>query len=412
MRSEQSFGIQFIMRTKGSSPEVGNIYVRITVNKQRTELSLKKTISVEKWDKAKGKAKGKNGDAKALNFFLDRIHSRLLECYQELSLNQEKITAEVIKEFYLGNHTKQHTISELIQYHNSTQSMKLSVSTKKNYRITANYIYSFLKKRKKLDDISLTKIDYRFLTDFDFFLRTLKPKDHQKPLHNNGLMKHMQRFRKILGLGVRLEWINRNPFDSYEIRFDKVERGYLSLDELKRIENKIFGITRLQQIRDLFIFSCYTGLAYSDAISLTPRELVKGNDGEIWINTERTKNKIPVSIPLLPKALEITEKYKDNPRSKNRGTIFPLISNQKLNNYLKEIADVCEIEKNLTFHLARHTFATTVTLTNGVPIETVSKLLGHRSISTTQIYAKVIENKISKDMNRLKKRLQKASGTT
>ena len=148
-----------------------------------------------------------------------------------------------------------------------------------------------------------------------------------------------------------------------------------------------------------------------NAISLTPKELVKGNDGEIWINTERTKNKIPVSIPLLPKALEITEKYKDNPRSKNRGTIFPLISNQKLNNYLKEIADVCEIEKNLTFHLARHTFATTVTLTNGVPIETVSKLLGHRSISTTQIYAKVIENKISKDMNRLKKRLQKASET-
>ncbi|MDD4426284.1 MAG: site-specific integrase [Mariniphaga sp.] len=399
------------MRTKGSSPECGSIYVRITVNKQRKELSIKKSFPVDKWDKAKGKAKGGNADSKALNFFLDRIHSKLLECYQELSLNQERITAEMIKEYYLGNHQKKHTISELIQYHDSTQSMKLSENTKKSYRVTAKYIHLFVKRVKKSDDISLTRIDYRFLADFDFFLRTFKPKDHKCPVRNNGVMKHMQRFRKILGLGVRLEWISRNPFDSYEIRFDKAKRGFLSLEELKRIESKNFNLTRLQQIKDLFIFSCYTGLSYCDAISLTPKELVKGDDGEIWINTERTKNNIPVNIPLLPKALEIIEKYKDNPRSINRGTIFPLISNQKLNNYLKEIAEICEIEKNLTFHLARHTFATTITLTNGVPIETVSKLLGHTCISTTQIYAKVIEIKISKDMCRLKKRLEKADET-
>jgi integrase len=218
-------------------------------------------------------------------------------------------------------------------------------------------------------------------------------------------MKHMQRFRKILNLGVRLEWLTKNPFNAYNVRFDKVERGFLTKYELKIIEKKKFSIERLELIKDLFIFSCYTGLAYTDAINLNLSEISIGIDGKKWIYSKREKTQTPLKIPVLPQALEIIEKYKSNPRSVNRGTIFPMVSNQKVNGYLKEIADICEIDKNLTFHLARHTFATTVTLSNGVPIETVSNLLGHKSISTTQIYAKVLENKVSEDMNRLMDRL-------
>ena len=215
----------------------------------------------------------------------------------------------------------------------------------------------------------------------------------------------MQRFRKILSLGVKLEWMDKNPFNAYEIRFDKVEREFLTEKELSAIEKKEISIERLQIIRDMFVFSCYTGLAYIDAVNLPVSSIRNGIDGQLWIYTKREKTKTPVKIPVLPKALEIIGRYKNNPRSAYYGTIFPMISNQKLNSYLKEIADLCGINKNLTFHLARHTFATSVTLRNGVPIETVSKLLGHKSISTTQIYAKVVENKVGEDMALLKSKL-------
>ena len=165
-------------------------------------------------------------------------------------------------------------------------------------------------------------------------------------------------------------------------------------------------IIRLQHAKDMFVFSCYTGLAYIDVYELSPQNVSLGIDGEYWISTYRHKTDIPVRIPLLPQALEIIEKYKNNPRVLESGRLLPVYANQLLNSYLKEIADFCGIEKPLTFHIARHTFATTVTLTNGVPIETVSKLLGHTSIKTTQIYAKVIEQKVSEDMRLLRQKMQ------
>jgi ABC-type glutathione transport system ATPase component len=185
----------------------------------------------------------------------------------------------------------------------------------------------------------------------------------------------------------------------------KKGRTFLTLEELQTIENKMFVIPRLQLIKDLFVFSCYTGLSYGDVMNLTNQNLCIGIDGKPWINSHRQKTSIPVKIPLLNKAIEIIEKYKTHPNTLSKENLFPTISNQKLNSYLKEIADVCQIQKNITFHIARHTFATTVTLSNGVPIETVSKLLGHSKITTTQIYAKVIERKVSEDMQKLEQRI-------
>lgn len=209
----------------------------------------------------------------------------------------------------------------------------------------------------------------------------------------------------MITLSFKLEWIEKDPFINFKAKFEKVERGYLTEMELERIEEKQFSIPRLQLVKDLFIFSCYTGLSYIDVINLIEDNINIGIDSELWIIKKREKTNKLLKIPILPKAEKLIDTYKTNPKSEINGTIFPKISNQKLNSYLKEVADVCSIKKNLTFHLARHTFATTVTLTNGVPIETVSNLLGHSRISTTQIYAKVIEKKISNDIRVLKKKL-------
>ncbi len=275
----------------------------------------------------------------------------------------------------------------------------------KNYYTTQKYLEKFLKEKRKLTDIGLVSINYKFVSDFEYYLKTYIPKDHQKRLGNNGVMKHMERFRKMINVALKNEWMEKDPFKAYKLKFVKYERGYLNDDELKLLEEKEFGIERLQSVMDLFIFSCYTGLAYIDTFCLTPSNIVKGVDGESWLITHRVKTKTPVKVPLLPKALEIIEKYKTNPRCIAEGSLLPKMSNQNLNGYLKEIADLCGIQKRLTFHLARHTFATTVTLSNGVPIESVSKMLGHTKISTTQVYAKVIERKLSEDMLLLKNKL-------
>lgn len=282
---------------------------------------------------------------------------------------------------------------------------KLKWGTQKNYYTTQKYISKFVKKQFNTSDMYLKQLDYNFILKFEKFLREYQPLDHQKKMENNSVMKHIERFRKMITLSFKLEWIERDPFINFKSKFEKVERGYLTEIELETIEEKQFSIPRLQLVKDLFIFSCYTGLCYIDVINLIEDNINFGIDGALWIIKKREKTNKLLRIPILPKAKKMIDKYKSQPKSAINGTIFPKISNQKLNTYLKEIAVVCSIKKNLTFHLARHTFATTVTLTNGVPIETVSQLLGHSRISTTQIYAKVIERKVSEDMALLRSKI-------
>lgn len=209
----------------------------------------------------------------------------------------------------------------------------------------------------------------------------------------------------MVNMAVMMDWLEKDPFSKYKLHFDKVERGHLTKEELKVLSNKNFKIERLQSVLDMFLFSCHTGLAYIDIFNLTRENIAKGIDGRDWLMTNRQKTNTTVRVPLLPEAVQLIKKYKDHPVALAKGTLFPVISNQRMNGYLKEIAEICGINKNFTFHLARHTFATTVTLSNGVPIESVSKMLGHTSIRTTQIYAKVVEHKLSEDMQNLRKRM-------
>lgn len=405
MKNVNTFGIQFVIRKHRIKDGEAPIYVRITVNTYRCEISVKRRIHTDNWNNGKGMAKGKNPEISKLNSYLEQIRSQLTNYYQELIINKQALTADAIKNKFLGVEESQQTLIELIKYHNENMDENLEWGTLKNYFTTQKYVAMFLKKKLKREDISLSELNYRFITEFEYFLRKHKPVDHQRPMENNTVMKHIERLRKMIKLAVRMEWLEKDPFTAHKAKFIKVQRGYLTQEELSLIENKSFGIERLQQVRDIFIFSCYTGLAYIDAINLKPSDIRKGIDGTDWIFTARQKTNMPVQVPILSKASENISKYKDNPRAKTSGTVFPIISNQKLNSYLKEIADLCGINKNLTFHLARHTFATTVTLTNGVPIESVSKMLGHSDIRTTQIYAKVVEKKISEDMTKLQNKL-------
>jgi len=404
--TNNTFGVAFHLKKQkttqaGKSP----IYARITVNGKRIEISVKRSIEDNNWNATKGMAKGSREEIVKLNKYLDQFKAGIIDSYQQLLLQKKFITAELLKEKVTGGDQAEFTLCKLMEYHNSDQGQLLEPGTMKNYYTTQKIIKEFIKERFKTSDKYLSELSYKFITDFEYYLRNRTPEKGQKALNNNGLMKHIERFCKMINLAVRLEWIDRNPFHAYQLKFDKVEREYLTKDELARIEAKKFNIVRLQVVQDLFVFSCYTGLVYIDVFNLTPANLITKSENNIWIATNRQKTNEPVRVPLLPKALAIIEKYKGHPQALAEGKVLPTLSNQKLNSYLKEIADMCDITKPLAFHIARHTFATTVTLTNGVPIETVSKLLGHSKLTTTQIYAKVVESKLADDMAKLSEKL-------
>ena len=382
------------------------ISLGLVINGEKSYIALKNyQVEVKHWDKDKGAGKRTSGEGRKINEYLDEVRMMIRDCYQELQSKGRIISMDTIKDAFLGNGDPEYTLSRLIEYHNEQAKTVLQWGTLKHYYVTQRYLTKFLLSQFTKKDVFLHEINYKFIVDFECFLRNHKPVDHQKPMNNNGVMKHLIRLRKMTNLAIRLEWTFIDPFKNYKFKYEKVDKDFLTEKELLVMEEKIFTIERLNMVKDLFVFCCYTGLAYVDVMNLTIDHIIIGIDGENWIKTFRQKTRIPVNNPILPKAQLIIGKYNDDPRAHACGKLFPAISNQKVNSYLKEIADVCGIKKNLTFHIARHTFATTVTLSNGVPIETVSKMLGHTKIATTQIYARVLERKVSEDMANLRKKL-------
>nr|WP_198999666.1 site-specific integrase [Flavobacterium sp. ASV13] len=401
-----TFGVLFYLKTQkttmqGSAP----ICARVTVNGKRTEISVKRSVNANEWDERKGMAKGNRKETVELNLFLNQFKAKIINAYQQMLLTDLPIDGPAIRDRVLGLDHRSPTLISLMEYHNEQQLHKLAPGTMKNYHTTQRYVKTFLRVKLYRDDIALSQLKYKFILDFERYLFNYVPKDHQKALNNNGIMKHIERLRKMINMAVKLDWLAKDPFASFKKRFDKVERESLNSQELATLARKEISIERLRHVRDMFLFSCYTGLSYIELFELTRNKIITGIDGGLWISTSRAKTDTDVRLPLLPQAIELMEKYKDDTRALNNGTVFPVISNQRMNGYLKEIADICGITKTLTFHIARHTFATTVTLSNGVPIESVSKMLGHTSIRTTQIYAKVIEKKLSEDMHNLQQRM-------
>ncbi|SRX52258.1 site-specific integrase [Aequorivita sp. CIP111184] len=405
MRTSSTFSILFWVYGKRAVNNKANIYIRVTLNGKRVNISLKKKINISTWDEKLQRASGTNKDSRILNLYLNEVQSRVYRIYEDFKREEVPYTSQMVKAKFLGEDKTRFTFQELVDYYNEKMQHKLHKNTMCQYKTSQRYMMEFILKEYKLTDIPLLNLEYSFIIGFEDFLRSYLPKSGQSKIGNNTAMKHIKRLRRMVTLAYRMKWMERDPFVNFKMKIEKKERSFLTDFELLSIEELSSSIERLMLVKDLFVFSCYTGISYVDLVQLSEDNIVIGIDGSPWIMAKRVKTGASFKIPLLPKAARLIEKYEDHYRTNDTSNLLPKLSNQKLNSYLKEIADLCGIKKNLTFHMARHTFATTVTLSNGVPIETVSKLLGHTKLSTTQIYARVVERKVSDDMALLKSKI-------
>jgi site-specific recombinase XerD len=390
----------YIKRAKVNNEGICPIYVRVTIQSKRFEFSANKFVNPERWSAEGTKVKGGNEEARTINSHLDYLKNQVLEAEKRLFKKDIKVTSEILKKELFGIAETKRMLIPIFQDHNNKikelVGKEYAPGTLERYKTSLSHTIEFLEWKYKISDIEINKIDYAFVTDYEFFLRSVRN------CANNTAVKYIKNFNKIIKLCLANDWLDKNPFANYKSKVKEVERVYLSEDEIQSIINKDFKTERLSLVRDIFLFSCFTGLAYIDVKNLTKSHISIGIDGDKWIFTHRQKTETASKIPILSVTQMIIDKYADHPQSVNEDKLLPILSNQKMNAYLKEIAAVCEIEKELTFHIARHTFATTVTLTNGVPIESVSKMLGHKNLRTTQHYAKVLDKKVSEDMKILR----------
>ncbi len=406
---EKSFGLFFHLKkeNKGDCRKL-KIYMRITVNGIHCEISTKRKCNSENWNVSAGRLNGKNEAAKELNAYLDTLQQKVFEAKRRLIETDKELTAENIKNELLGkNKNQKYMLLEVFKYHNTQMAAlvnnEYAPGTLDRYQTSYRHTESFLKWKYKLNDIEIHNLNYEFITEYEFWLKSIRKCGH------NTTMKYLANFKKIVLRCLKNGWLQKDPFLGFNMAKREVERTALTAYELEKLSNMSFSIDRLEIVRNVFLFSCYSGLAYADVQKLKRSEIRIGVDGEKWIFTRRQKTDVSSRVPLLAPALEIINRFEQHPQCQNKDRVLPVLSNQKMNSYLKEIADACGINKNLTYHIARHTFATTVTLSNGVPIETVSKMLGHKNLKTTQHYAKILDKKISDDMKGLRYKYSAAS---
>lgn len=394
-------------RSKADAKGLVPLYARITLLGKRSEISTNLKVDPAKWDPKIGFLSGNSPDAKRTNSEVVNIVNAIKQAHDDLKRLDEFITADKIKSAYLGEEKQQRMLIEVFDEHNALLEELVGKgvvkATHTKYVTIRDKVSGFIAYKFKKKDLYLETLGYSFITDFEHYLKV------KQNISHNVVMSYIKRVKRIITISVNNRWISHNPFAAFVCTTKKVERTELEEDEILLLEEKIFTVQRLEEVKDCYLFSCYTGYAFVDAFKLSPEHLVKGRDNEAWINTDRTKSKIEANVPLLPKAAAIIQKYKDHPVCLANNKLLPMKSNQKMNAYLKEIADLCGITKNLTTHTARHTFATTITLENDVPIESVSKMLGHTKITTTQLYARVKEKKVSRDMKKLKSKITNSS---
>jgi site-specific recombinase XerD len=374
------------------------IMVRITINGIRSQFSSKLLVQSEQWDSKNERVKGQVAEARSLNRLLENVRSSLNVHYNKFMSIDGHVNPERLRNIFLGHEEQEQTIISFFDKFNDQYKLKVGTTsthrTYTRYLLTRERLVEFMKQRYNLSDIPIKEMTVSFIDEFYLYIRNNTECNH------NSSLKFLQRFRTILYFAKNSGLSFNDPFGSFRFRYDKVNRGYLDQDELDILYTKKFSSARLSQVRDIFIFSCYTGLAYVDIFELTEDKIRKAFDGHLWIMTKRQKTDVNTNVRLLDIPLTILERYKG--KQKN-GKVLPVISNQKTNDYLEEIADICGIDKKITFHLARHTFASTVALGNDVPMESIQSMLGHADIKTTQIYAHVIDRKLSRDMDKMAK---------
>ena len=362
------------------------IYLRLTINGERAEVSTNSRINPVLWNKSLQRVKGKDEKAYLINASLNTLLAKVMKLFNNLDMKDERVSVHYIIDGLKGNEESQYTLFKSFDYHIKNISELIGIdftaTTIKRYKSS----FASLKRYLKNTDVKLCELDHKFISDFHTYLKTTEGLQHNSATN---IIKNLYR---VINMAVKNKWLPANPFKSFSCNYINPVRHYLTETEIDSLVNKRFKIDRLTKVRDVFVFQIYTGLSFTDMESLTTDNIEVGVDGEQWIVISRQKTGIRSAIPIIPRPKEILKKY---------NYILPVSTNQRMNGYLKEIAVLCKIKKTLTTHIARHTFATTITLSRGVPIETVSKMLGHSDIRTTQIYSKVVDRKVADDMKSL-----------
>lgn len=375
------------------------ICLRITVNGKRAEIQIKRSVEIGKWNTQRECAIGKDRKHLELNHYLETVRTRVLRIHRELEQDDKPITAEILKNLFYGESQTPKMLLEVFKEHNIKYRELIGKDVVKatvlRYERTVRYLEEFLKKEYQLNDIPLYNINHEFISNFEFFIKT------EKNCAQNATVKYLKNLKKIIILALTNKWMTDNPFSGIRFKQTQSNREFLSEEELHIIMEKKFKIPRLEIVRDIFVFCCLSGLAFTDIKHLRPEHITKGPNGENWIRKPREKTNNMCHIPLLDIPALIVEKYKNNPICVQKNMVLPVPCNQRMNSYLKEIADLCGITKKLTTHVARHTFAC-IALANKVSMETIARMLGHSDIRTTKIYAKVLDTTVSKEMEVMK----------
>ena len=376
------------------------ILMQLTIGQQTCHISTKQNILPEKW--GDGKPIGHTREDQAITAVLEEIRTKAYNKFLQLQGQNINVTPERLKQALLGKDQVQprgyvEIFDQWLVEYSKMVGITTSKRTLDKYILVRNRLQDYIASQLGVKDISLEEVTPKFLSNFDNYLRV------EYNMANNHAMKIRQKLRTIYKVAIDNGWVSKNPFSTVKIHFEPVERDVLTKSELTALIQTDMIFDRLEKMRDVFVFACFTGLAHCDVAGLTKENIITDEAGQVWLKTHRQKTSEVVDIPLLEIPQLIIKKYQG--MKELNGKLLPTLTNSCSNLYLKEVAVRCGINKTLTFHMARHTFATTVTLSNGVPIESVAKMLGHRNIRTTQIYAKVIKDKLAEDMNNLATRI-------
>lgn len=399
----------FIKKAKLLKNGEASVCMRITVNGARVENNIRKSIEPALWNQAKECAKGKSRKVCDLNAYIENARIRLHQIFNELECEGLPIHARLLQEKFFGQDKAPEAVRTLIgtmQEHND-QCRELvgkdyALITVRRYESCKRYLAELIRLKYDKEDLLLSEVNGELVRAFEFYLKT------EKSCQQNTVIRYMKCLKKITNLALANEWISKDPFIGIKFHEKEVIREFLTMDELLTIYHKDFPLERITVVRDVFIFAAFTGLAFIDVQQLVPEHIVQDNNGNYWIRKPRQKTKNMCNIPLLDIPIQILEKYKSHPTCQKKNVLLPVPCNQKMNSYLKEIADLCGISKCLTTHTARHSYATSVCLANGVSLENVAKMLGHSNIKMTQHYARVLDSSILKDMMNVKSVLSKS----
>ena len=395
--------VVYISRTKEKKNGEVPVLMKININGERVVMQLQRSVQPKDWDSTRAKVIGRSHEAREFNEYIDAVITRTRQKYSELITIHDTVTPQLLRDAVLGvNTAKPKMIIEIWEDHiedlRKLIGKESTVATCQKYNAAKNHFANYLKLYYKTSDVPIKAVDHFMITQFAMYLKT------EKGCNYNTATKFLQNLKRITYSCLRHGWLLKDPFVGISLAMKEVDRPYLTEGELKRLMEFTTEVDRLVKVRDFFVFSCYTGLAYIDLYKLRKKEIEKNTQG-YWIKTRRQKTGGRTSVLLIGVAMQIINKYVVLDALSDNDHVFPILSNQKMNAYLKELADLCGITKNLSFHVARHTFATTVTLTNGVPFESVSKMLGHKNIKSTQHYARIVDQKVGDDMLQLSQKI-------